>query len=110
MSEWVVVLCTVGRQADADRIAGELVERRLAACVSVTPNVLSTYRWKGAVEKESELLLFIKTRADRFEALREAIVGLHPYQVPEILALPVTTGHPPYLAWLDESVSVTEAG
>ena len=108
MSDWWIVLCTVGKQEDADRIAGELVARRLAACVSVTP-VVSTYRWKGSVEKDAELLLFVKTRADRFAALREAIVDLHPYQVPEIVALPVAAGHPPYLAWLDESVSVAEA-
>lgn len=108
MSERLVVFCTVGKQEDADWIAGELVERRLAACVSVVPGLVSTYRWKGAVEKDSELLLVIKTRGDRFEALREAIVKMHPSEVPEILALPVAGGHAPYLAWLDESVS--EAG
>lgn len=109
MTERLVVLCTVGSQEDADWIAGELVERRLAACVNVVPGVVSTYRWKGAVEKDGELLLVIKTRADRFEALRDAIVKMHPSEVPEILALSVAAGHPAYLAWLDDSVSETGA-
>lgn len=104
MSERVVALSTVGTAEDAERIARALVERRLAACVSVVPGLLSVYRWKGAVESAEERLLVIKTRADRLAALREALVSLHPYEVPELLTLPVEEGHPPYLAWLDESV------
>jgi periplasmic divalent cation tolerance protein len=100
----VVVLCTVGRPEDAERIAREVVERRLAACVNVVPSVVSTYRWKGKVERDEERLLVIKTRADRFEALRAAIVSLHPYEVPEVVALPISEGHAPYLEWVDESV------
>ena len=105
MSERVVALSTVGSAEDAERIARALVERRLAACVNVVPNVVSVYRWKGAVEKDEEHLLVIKTRAERLEALRQALVELHPYEVPELVALPVEAGHAPYLAWLDESVS-----
>jgi periplasmic divalent cation tolerance protein len=101
----VVALSTVGTAEDAERIARALVERRLAACVNVVPGVVSFYRWKGAVEKDEERLLVIKTRAERLEALREALVELHPYEVPELVALPVEAGHAPYLAWLDESVS-----
>jgi periplasmic divalent cation tolerance protein len=104
VSERVVALSTVGTAEDAERIARALVERRLAACVNVVPGLLSIYRWKGAVESAEERLLVIKTRADRLAALREALVSLHPYEVPELLTLPVEEGHPPYLAWLDESV------
>jgi periplasmic divalent cation tolerance protein len=103
MSERLIALSTVATALDAERIATVLVERGLAACVNVVPGVTSIYRWKGAVERDLELLLVIKTRADRFEALREALVSLHPYEVPELIALPVEAGHLPYLAWLDEA-------
>lgn len=103
MSGHLVVLCTVGKAEDAERIAGEVVERGLAACVNVVPGVVSIYRWKGKLERDEERLLVIKTRRERFEALREAIVSLHPYDVPEVIALPVEAGHAPYLAWIDDS-------
>ena len=101
----LVVLSTVGKAEDAERIGRALVERGLAACVNVVPAVTSIYRWKGRVEREEERLLVIKTRADRFDALREALVSLHPYEVPEVLALPVAGGHAPYLEWLDANVA-----
>jgi periplasmic divalent cation tolerance protein len=101
----VVALSTVGTAEDAERIARALVEHRLAACVNVVPGLVSVYRWKGAVEREEERLLVIKTRAERLEDLRRALVKLHPYEVPELVALPIEDGHPPYLSWLDESVS-----
>ena len=102
--ERLVVLSTVATAEDAERLARALVDRGLAACVNVLPGVISIYRWKGQVEADAERLLVIKTRAERFEALREAIVSLHPYGVPEVIALAITAGHAPYLAWLDESV------
>jgi periplasmic divalent cation tolerance protein len=105
VSDRVVALSTVGTPEDAERIARALVERRLAACVNVVPGVVSVYRWRGAVCRDEERLLVIKTRAERLEALREALVELHPYEVPELVALPVEAGHAPYLACLDESVS-----
>ena len=105
MSERVVTLTTVATAEDAERIARSLVERRLAACVNVVPGVVSVYRWKGEVCRDEERLLVIKTRGDRLEALREALVGLHPYELPELVAVPIAAGHEPYLAWLDESVS-----
>ena len=103
MSQRLVALSTVATALDAERIATALVERGLAACVNVVPGVTSFYRWKGAVERDLELLLVIKTRADRFEALREALVSMHPYELPELIALPVEGGSLPYLAWLDEA-------
>jgi periplasmic divalent cation tolerance protein len=106
VSERILVLSTVGTAEDAARIAHTLVDRRLAACVNVVPGVRSVYRWKGGVEEDEERLLVIKTRRDRFEALREALVALHPYQLPEAIVIPIDAGHAPYLAWIDESVKV----
>jgi periplasmic divalent cation tolerance protein len=100
----MVVLSAVARPEDAEGIARVLVERGLAACVNIVPGVVSFYRWKGAVERDEERLLLIKTRAERFEALRAALVSLHPYEVPEAIGIPVEAGHRPYLDWLDESV------
>jgi periplasmic divalent cation tolerance protein len=105
VSERLVVLTTVGTAEDAERIARALVERRLAACVNVVSGVVSVYRWKGEVCRDEERLLVVKTRRERLEALREALVGMHPYEVPELVALPVEAGHAPYLAWLDECVT-----
>jgi len=103
MSQGLVVLSSVAGAEDAERIAHAIVERGLAACVSVVPGVVSIYRWQGAVERAEERLLVMKTTADRFEALRGAVVELHTYELPEVIALPIQAGHPPYLAWLDES-------
>ena len=80
------------------------MERGLAACVNIVPGVTSVYRWRGQVQAEGERLLLIKTGAQRFEALRETLVALHPYELPEVIALPLQAGHAPYLAWLDEAV------
>jgi periplasmic divalent cation tolerance protein len=101
----IVALSTVGTAEDAERLARALVERRLAACVNVVPGVVSHYRFKGELCRDEERLLVIKTRAERLDALRAALVELHPYQVPELVALEITAGHEPYLAWLDESVA-----
>jgi periplasmic divalent cation tolerance protein len=101
----LVVLCTVGKAEDAEWIAREVVERRLAACVNIVPAVTSIYRWRGEVEKNDEILLVIKTRSERFEALREAIVSMHSGEVPEVIALAIETGHPLYLSWLDDAVA-----
>jgi len=103
VSERRVVLCTVSGAQDAERIATALVERSLAACVNVLPGVTSIYRWRGKVERDEELLMVIKTTAERFEALRAAVVELHPYEVPEVIALPIEAGHAPYLDWIDAS-------
>jgi periplasmic divalent cation tolerance protein len=104
VTEYVVALSTVGRAEDAERIGRELVERRLAACVNVVPGLTSIYRWKGAIESESERLLVIKTRRERIDDLKTALVSLHPYEVPELVVLPIEGGHAPYLAWIGESV------
>ena len=104
MSERLLVLTTLATAEDADRLAGALVERRLCASVSVLPPVRSVYRWKGAVEPEDERILLMKTRVDRWPALRDAVLAMHPYEVPELVAVPIEAGSPAYLEWLDASV------
>jgi periplasmic divalent cation tolerance protein len=100
----VVALSTVGKIEDAQRIARALVEGGTAACVNIVPGLTSVYRWKGKVETEAEILLVIKTRGDRIEKLREALVASHPYEVPELVVLPIEAGHAPYLDWIDSSL------
>jgi periplasmic divalent cation tolerance protein len=96
----VLVTCPPDR---APELARSLVEARLAACVNILPAVRSLYAWKGEVCDDAEALLVVKTRASLFEALRAAILAGHPYEVPEIIALPVVAGHQPYLDWLEGS-------
>jgi periplasmic divalent cation tolerance protein len=100
----VLVLSTVGTREDAERIADALVGERLAACVNVVPGLRSIYRWKGAVEREDELLLLIKTRAERVEEMGARLRALHPYELPEMIVLPIAGGHGPYLDWIADGV------
>jgi periplasmic divalent cation tolerance protein len=99
----LVILCTVPDRGSGERIARSLVQERLAGCVNLVPGVVSIYRWEGEVKQEDELLLIIKTAAGRFEAVRAAITKLHPYDIPEVIALPIAEGDPKYLAWLTEN-------
>ena len=96
----LLILTTVAAPADADRIAQALVEERLAACVTVLGPARSTYRWQGAVERADELPLLVKTTAARWPELRERLRALHPYDVPEMLALRPADGWPAYLDWV----------
>ena len=100
-----VVLSTFPDADTAARVARTLVDERLAACVNLVPTVRSIYRWQGAISDDAEALAIIKTTADRYAALAARIAELHPYQVPEIVALPLAEGHPPYLAWLAGQVA-----
>ena len=97
----VLVTCPAGK---ARGLAQQLVKRRLAACVNIVPAVESIFRWKGAVDRCREALLVIKTGANRFERLRRAVIELHPYEVPEVIALPIVAGHRPYLDWVAGSL------
>lgn len=85
-------------------MARELVRRKVCACVNVVPGLRSVYAWKGAIEDDSESLLVIKTRSDRFQALEDALGELHPYEVFELIASRVEAGHAEYLRWVDECV------
>jgi periplasmic divalent cation tolerance protein len=96
----LIVLCTFPEGDRASAAARTLVEEKLAACVNLVPQIRSIYRWQGEVCDDREELAIVKTTADRFPALRERLVALHPYDCPEVLALPVEDGHPPYLAWV----------
>ncbi|MEO7149907.1 MAG: divalent-cation tolerance protein CutA [Rhodanobacteraceae bacterium] len=96
----LLVLSTCPDAESASTIAQALVEECLAACVNRVPGLSSVYCWKGKNHEDSEILLLIKTRRERFEALRARLVELHPYDVPEMIALEIADGHAPYLAWL----------
>jgi periplasmic divalent cation tolerance protein len=101
MTDKIVLFTTVSSPEEADCLARTLVERRLAACVSILPQARSVYRWQGKVEDSPEILLIIKSRRPLFEALCEAVRSLHSYDVPELIALPVVEGYAPYLDWID---------
>ena len=100
----VIVLTTLGADADAAALARTLVDERLAACVNVLPPMDSFYRWKGRVEADRERQLIMKTSADRVPALEARLRQLHPYELPEFLILGAAGGSAAYLAWVGESV------
>ncbi|MFL6078178.1 MAG: divalent-cation tolerance protein CutA [Mycobacteriales bacterium] len=91
---------TVGSLDEAGRIAEAVVAARTAACAQVLGPITSTYRWQGAVERSAEYLVVMKTTAARYPELEQQLTGLHSYDVPEIVAVPVTAGSPAYLAWV----------
>lgn len=99
-----VVLTTVSSPDEGRRVARLLVERRLAACINLIPNMTSIYRWRGGVEVASEVLMVIKTTASQIPALESAVRELHTYEIPEFLALSVESGSQAYLDWLLNSV------
>ena len=104
-SEFALALTTVGSQEDGLRLARALIEEGLAACVNVVPGVTSVYRWKGEVQQDAERLLVIKTRAALFPRLQETVRRLHPYELPELILIPLTGGSADYLRWLGEGTS-----
>ena len=104
MTDIRVVLTTCDLLEEARTIAHALVERQLAACVNIVPQVESVYRWKGEVETATEFLLMIKTTAGSFDKLRASLAELHSYEVPECLEIAVTDGSATYLKWIQDSV------
>ena len=104
MTDKIVVLTTCAAAVDAERMARALVDGRLAACVNVVPGVRSFYHWKGETESSEEYLLIVKTSRDLFGALRAEMEKLHPYELPELLALPVVAGAENYLSWLQSNL------
>src|SRR5262245_24119910 len=99
-AELRVAFATAPDEGVAERIARALVEERLAACANLVPRVRSIYRWNGEVQDDREVLLVIKTRADRVEALAERVRALHPYELPELIVIPIAGGLAPYLDWV----------
>jgi periplasmic divalent cation tolerance protein len=104
VQEPILVLCACGSEAEAEEIADRLVSNHLAACVNISAPVRSVYRWQGQVESAAEWMLTIKTARSRFDDVSTAIQSLHSYELPEIIALPLTAGFAPYLKWIDDSV------
>ncbi|MBK8182042.1 MAG: divalent-cation tolerance protein CutA [Candidatus Competibacteraceae bacterium] len=101
-SQPLVVYCTCPDLAVAERIAEAVVDERLAACANIVPGLISIYRWQGQIRRDPELLLILKTREVVYRLLEARICELHPYEVPEIIALPIEIGAVKYLAWLDD--------
>jgi periplasmic divalent cation tolerance protein len=99
-----IVLCTVPDEAAAKQIASTLVAEQLAACVNIVPGITSVYRWKGAIETAAELLLIIKTTMTVYTRLQDRIRALHPYELPEVIAISLDQGLPDYLAWIRTSL------
>jgi periplasmic divalent cation tolerance protein len=104
-SPYLLIYISCDSEETAREIARTLVQEQLAACVNILPNVQSVYRWQGELETASEYLLTVKTRQEAFSALRERVCKLHPYELPEIIAVPIVAGLEPYLNWITESVS-----
>ena len=102
MSQALLVVTNCPDDAVADRIALALVENRLAACVNRLVSVESIYRWEGRVERATEVTLLVKSTRERYGELEQAIRQLHPYDVPEIIAVPIELGHAAYLRWISE--------
>ncbi len=106
MTDCLQVFCTTDKRDEAEAIAERLVRGGLAACVQIAGPIVSVYRWEGEIARGEEWLLLAKTTADGYEALEAAIVAMHSYEVPEIVAVPIEAGSEAYLAWLRGSITV----
>ena len=102
MGPYVLCLVTIDDLEKAREIAGILVQKGLAACVNIIPEIRSVYRWKGQLCDDIERMLIIKTRSELFEKLQSTVKELHPYEIPEIIALSIERGFPPYLQWIND--------
>jgi len=100
MTDAVLVLTTLPNSDAAAELANRLVSERLAACANILPALRSIYRWQGKVQDENEVLVLLKTQVRQYEALEARILALHPYDVPEVIAIPVERGHQAYLDWV----------
>lgn len=103
-TEYQIIFCTCPSSEVAKKIATQLVESNLAACVNILPELTSVYRWENKTETQTEILLMIKSTANLYHQLEKAIIEQHPYDTPEIIALPIKQGLTKYLKWIDASV------
>ncbi len=101
-SNEIVILCTVPNQETAGKVAQTLVEGKLAACVNIISGIVSVYHWKAELCRDNEFLCIIKSKESNFSKIEAAIRSIHPYEVPEVIALPIIQGHAPYLAWIHD--------
>jgi periplasmic divalent cation tolerance protein len=108
MNDVVVVLMTAPSSAVAEELADRLVQAHVAACVSILPGIRSVYRWQGRLERSDELQLFVKTTRDRIDATRTIVAAVHPFEVPELMVLPVVDGLPAYLSWVVDETRPVE--
>jgi periplasmic divalent cation tolerance protein len=108
MTDKRIVLTTAGSEEEARKIARALVERNLAACVNIVPQIVSIYRWQGTIEEAREWLLLVKTTDAAFEKVRQAIADLHSYELPECISFAIENGSSRYLHWLEKSISIGE--
>ena len=102
-NEYIIVLITTPNQETSEMIANTLLEKKLGACVNLVGSILSFYTWEGDINRDEEMLLIVKSRAELFESeLIPAVQAVHPYDIPEIIALPIFMGSADYLAWIDD--------
>ena len=102
--EYIQVITAIAKREDAEEIANAMVEKRLAACVQIVGPIVSTYWWKGTIERAEEWLCIIKSKKDRYDELEKAIKEIHPYETPEIFALSVVAESEDYLKWISREV------
>lgn len=107
-TEYSVVLVTAPSLEVGEEIGTQLVEQKLAACANILPNIVSIFSWRGEIQKDSEVMLVIKTRGELFEQLTAAVEALHPYETPEIIGLPILAGSQRYLEWIEAETSDDE--
>lgn len=104
MQEYIVILVTTDSSDSAQRIGQSLVNKKLVACCNIVSNIKSIFRWKGKIDKSDEVLLILKTKKDVFQKVVQEVRNLHPYEVPEIIALPIVYGNKDYLGWIEKEV------
>ncbi len=100
-----IILCTCPDQKTAEDIASALISQKLAACVNIIAGITSIYEWQGKLEKSAEQLLLIKSHIDKYIEIEGKIKSLHPYELPEIIAVPIDRGLPEYLQWINKCIS-----
>ncbi|MBE0478046.1 divalent-cation tolerance protein CutA [Candidatus Aerophobetes bacterium] len=108
--EYIQVITTCEKKEDAEQIAKNLIEKRLAGCIQILGPILSTYWWKGSVERAEEWLCFIKSKKSCFADIEKTIKKIHPYEIPEIIALPIVQGSKDYLTWLGGELEEKKRG